>query len=76
MQEPQPLGYHLLDEGIDTRRVAARPGEADDKTKPNRVIADSEDDRDRRCCNFGCKSSLHGTRRDDHGHRAADQVSH
>ena len=53
MQEPQPLGQHLLEEKIDAGRVAARPGEADDQTKPDRVIADTEDDRDRRCCSFG-----------------------
>jgi hypothetical protein len=53
MQEPQPLGRHLCDEKIDAGRVAAGPGEARDKTKLDRVIADTEDDRDRRCCSFG-----------------------
>ena len=53
MQEPQPLGRHLLDEKIDAGHVAARPGEACDKTLPDRVFADAEDDRDRRGCSFG-----------------------
>ena len=53
MQESQPLGHHLLDEKIDAGRVAARPGEAGDKTKLDRVFADAEDDRDRRGRSFG-----------------------
>ena len=53
MQEPQPLGHHLLAEKIDARRVATGPGKTGDKTKLNRVIADTKDDRDRRCCSFG-----------------------
>jgi hypothetical protein len=57
MQKPQPLGRHLLEEIVDAGRVAARPGEARDKTKVNRVFADTEDDRDRRCCSFGRKRS-------------------
>src|SRR5271166_1064185 len=43
MQEPQPLGHHLQGEKIDAGRVAAGPGEAGDKTKPNRVFGDTED---------------------------------
>ena len=53
MQEPQPLGRHLGDEKIDAGRVATGPGEAGDKTKPNRIFAVGEDDRNRRCCSFG-----------------------
>jgi hypothetical protein len=34
-------------------QVAARPGEAGDKTKLDRVFGDTEDDWDRRCCSFG-----------------------
>jgi hypothetical protein len=48
MQEPQPLGRHLVDEKIDAGRIAAGPGEARDKTILDRVTADAEDDRDRR----------------------------
>ena len=76
MQEPQPLGHHLLDEKIDAGRVAARPGEAGDKTKPDRVFADAEDDRDRRCCSFGRERDGHVAGRGDHGHLSADQIGH
>ena len=40
-------------EKIDPCQVAARPGEAGDKTKPDRVFADGEDDGDRRGCRLG-----------------------
>ena len=75
MQEPQPLGHHLRDEKIDAGRVAARPGEAGDKTKLDRVIADAEDDRDRRCRSFG-RERGHVAGRGDDGHLSADQISH
>ena len=52
MQEPQPLGRQLRVEKIDAGRVAAGPGEAGDKTKPDRVLADAEDDWD------GCRGGL------------------
>src|SRR6202163_4920846 len=55
MQQPQPLGHGLLCEKIDAGRVAAGPGEAGDKTKLHRIIADAEDDRDRRCCSPGTR---------------------
>ena len=69
MQEPQPLGRHLLDEKIDASRIAFRPGEAGDKTKPDRVFGDTEDDRDRRCRSFGRERSYYAARRGDHGHQ-------
>src|ERR1039458_9582208 len=53
MQEPQPLGRHLGVEKIDAGHIAARPGEAGDKTKLDRVFGDTEDDRDRP---IGCRS--------------------
>jgi hypothetical protein len=52
-QELEPLCRHLGIKKIDPGRVAARPGEAGDKTKPDRVIADAKDDRSRRRCSFG-----------------------
>ena len=55
MQEPQPFGGHLLEEKIDAGRVAAGPCETGDKTKPDRVFADTKDDWNRRCCSFGRK---------------------
>ena len=52
-QEFQPLCRQLSPEKIDPRQVAARPGEAGDKTKPDRVFGDGEDDGDRRGCRLG-----------------------
>ena len=57
MQEPQPLRYHLVSEKIHAGRIAAGPSEASDKTKPDRIFADTEDDRDRCCCSFGRERS-------------------
>ena len=47
-QQLQPLRRQLDREEVDARRVAARPVEAGDKTELDRVVADDEDDRDRR----------------------------
>ena len=52
-KEPQPLCRQLFTEKIDAGRVAARPGEAGNKPNLDRVTADTENDRDRRCCSFG-----------------------
>jgi len=75
MQEPQPLGVHLTAEEIGTGRVAARPGEAGDKTKLDRVFADAEDDRDRRCCSFGHDRTWRVAGCGDNGHLSANQIS-
>ena len=64
-----------LDEEIDARRVATRPGETGDKTKLDRVIADAEDDRDRRCCSFG-RARGHAAGRGDDGDLSANQIGH
>ena len=48
MQEPQPLGVHLGVEEINAGRVATGLGEAGDKTKPDRVLAKTEDKGGRR----------------------------
>jgi len=76
MQESQPLGVHLLAEKIDAGRVAARPCETCDKTTFDRVITDTEYDRDRRRRGFGRVRSPRAAGRDDHGHTTADEVSH
>jgi hypothetical protein len=76
MQEPQPLGHHLLGEKIDAGRVAAGPGEVGDKTKPDRVLRDTEDDWDRRCCSFGREHSGRAAGRGNHGHLSLDQIGH
>ncbi len=49
-QKLQPLRHQFAREKIDPCEVAARPGEAGDKTKPDRLIADVKDDGDRRGC--------------------------
>ncbi len=43
-QELQPFCRQLITEKIDPCQIAARPGEAGDKTKLDRVFADGEDD--------------------------------
>jgi hypothetical protein len=75
VQQPQPLCDHLLDEKIDAGRVAARSGEAGDETKLDRVFADTESDRDRRCRGFCRKRGGVTARGGDHGHIAMDKVS-
>ena len=66
----------LLDEKIDSGRVAARPVEAGDETNSNRIFGDVEDDRDRRGCGFGRKRSGRAAGCGDHRHTAADQVGY
>jgi len=55
--QSQPLGSNLSGEKVDPGRVAARLGKAGNQTKPDRVVADTEDDRDR------CGRSLPSLRR-------------
>jgi hypothetical protein len=76
MQESQSLGDHFLVKKIKAGRVAARPGEAGDKTKLDRVLSDAEHDRDRRGRGFGRRRSGVAARRSDNGHTTANQVSH
>jgi hypothetical protein len=73
MQEPQPLGRYLVDEKIDAGHVAAGPGETSDKTELDRVTADTEDDRDRRCRSFG-RERRHVAGRGDYGDLSANQI--
>ena len=54
----QPLCRQLAIEKIDAGQVAARPGEARDKTKLDRVFADDENDGDRRGCRLGRQRRL------------------
>jgi hypothetical protein len=76
MQELQPLGHQLIEEKIDTRRVAARPGQARNETKLDRVFGDTEDDRNRRGRSFGREGSRRAAGRGDHRHSTANQISH
>ena len=62
-QKLQPLCRQLADEKIDACQVAARPGEAGDQTKPDRVVADSENDRNCRGCRLGRQCRAVPTRR-------------
>jgi len=57
VQEPQSLCFYLADKKIDACRIAARPSEVGDKTKPDRVFTNAENDRDRRGRSFGRKRS-------------------
>jgi hypothetical protein len=52
-QEFQPLRRQLTAEEINPCQVAARLGEAGDKTEPDRVFGRDEDNRDRRGCRLG-----------------------
>ena len=74
-QEPQPLCHHLRVEKIDAGRVATWPGETGDKTKLDRVFADTENDRDRRRRSFG-RQRGRVAGRGDHGHLSANQIGH
>ena len=72
MQQVKPLCRQLTDEKVDPCHVAARPGEAGDKTQPDRVLGGNKGDRDRRGCRLG-----HGRRGDrarcDYGDLSANQ---
>ena len=61
---------------MDSGRVVAWPGKAGDQTKPDRVFADAEDDRDRRGGSFGRLGTSAEAGCRDHGHAAVDEVSH
>ena len=73
-QEFQPLCSQLATEKIDTCQVAARPGEAGDKTEPDRVAGGGEDDGDRRGCRLGGEMRQGIFRREDHGDLPAHQI--
>ena len=70
-QEFQALCHQLSIEKTDTCHIVARPGEAGDKTKPDRVLTDAEDDW------YRCGSRLGGQRssseRSDRGNPPANQ---
>src|SRR5262245_62332174 len=76
MEKSQPLGRNLSSEKIDSGRVAARPGKAGDKAKPDRVFADAEDDWGRCGRGFGRLGTNGQAGRGDNGHATADEVSH
>ena len=49
----QPLCGQFTCEPIDACQVTVRPGEADDKTKPDRIFGGAEDDGNLRGCRLG-----------------------
>jgi hypothetical protein len=61
---------------LDAGDVATRAGEARDKTSFDRVCADAEDDRDRRCRAFRRGRNERVVKRGDDPHLAADNVRH
>src|SRR5215467_7571432 len=63
--------YH---EHIDPSQVATRPGEVGDKTVSDWVVADDEDDGDRRSCGLGCDRRSRTSRRDDHRDPPTNQI--
>src|SRR5215510_14071461 len=74
MQQVEPLCRQLTAEKVDPRQVAARPGEAGDKTEPDRVLGRNKGDRDRRGCRLG-SGRRGGRARDDYGDLSANQFS-
>jgi hypothetical protein len=75
-QEFQLLGHRLLSKEIDPGRIATRPGEARNQTDIDRVLDDAEDDRDVRCCGFGCDCRRGAAGGCDYRHRPADEVGY
>src|SRR5262249_18836326 len=59
---------------IDTGQVAARPGDARDKTKPDRIIRNGEDDWDCRGCRLGRLRRRGASAGDDDSDLPANQV--
>src|SRR5262249_16724722 len=73
VQKLQALCSHLSSEKINARRIAAWPGKAGDKSKPDRIFVDAKDDGD--CC--GCCLGSEGGGRSEcgnHGNLAAYQL--
>src|SRR5262249_22877935 len=64
-----------LIEKIETGRIASRPRKACNKTQLHWILADAEDDRNRRGRSFGRKRGSIGER-DDHGHATAHEIRH
>src|SRR6516165_11385374 len=72
MQQVEPLCRQLTAEKVDPCQVATRPGEAGDKTKPDRVFGGNEGDRDGRGCRLG-SGRRGGCARGDYGDPSANQ---
>ncbi len=73
MHEFQALRHQLSTEKIDSCQVAARPGEAGDKTNLHRVFGQDEHYGGRRACRLGRQCAI--CQCGDHGDLAANQIS-
>src|SRR5262245_40373717 len=74
MQEFQPFRLELVGEHVDASEVAARPGEAADKTEPDGILSDQENDGNRCGSRFGGERCSRASRRDNQGSLPADQL--
>jgi hypothetical protein len=72
-QEFQALCHQLSRKKIYTRQVAAWPSEAGDKASPDRVIAEAENNRDRRGRSLGCKHRRGASERDEYGNLSVNK---
>jgi hypothetical protein len=75
MQDLQPLGIKQHGDLCDASDVAARPIEARDQTKCDRVAAYREDHRYRRGCPFDSERSGIATGCGNHGDLTLDQLA-
>ena len=73
MQKFQPLRRQFTADKVDARRVAARPCEAGDESKLDRVFGEDEHDGDRRGCRLGRERRSVGAC-DDYGDLPANQL--
>jgi hypothetical protein len=76
VQKPEPFGGEVGHEKIDSGRVAARPVEAGDETKLDRVHSNAKDDRDRRGRGLGRERRRVAAGRGNERHAAAHEVGH
>jgi hypothetical protein len=66
-QQFHPLCRQLTRKKVDPGQIAARPGETGDETDFHRVIADAEDDGDRRGCCLCSQRRRRGASNDQGG---------
>jgi hypothetical protein len=77
VQYPKPLEHELgPNNKAEAGDVAARPVEAGDETRLDRVPGHAEDHRDRRGCGFGSKCRCCAAHCRDNGHSASDKICH
>jgi hypothetical protein len=69
----EPLRRQLGRQEIDAGQIAAGPGETGDKTEPDRILRDSEDDGDGRGCRF-CRHCNDVSETGEHGDPSANQL--